>query len=73
MIISKNIQMQSHLNMGFHGPENFCTDEGRDETYFSISIVDSLNNGEFEFNFCSIQCMRDWFNIIFDDLQDQLS
>ena len=72
MIISENVQMRSYLSVGFHGPENFGTNEGREETYISTAIVDALRWGDFEFNFCSIKCMRDWFNTLFDDLQEEL-
>jgi hypothetical protein len=72
MVISKNARMESYLSVGFHGPENFGASEGHYETYVSMRIVDFPKQGEFEFNFCSIKCMRDWFNTIFDDLQEEV-
>ena len=71
MVIRKIIQMKSYFHIGFHGSENFTTKNNCNESYFSLPIVDFLNKGEFEFNFCSIECMRIWFNTILDDFQRQ--
>lgn len=66
MIISdQNILLKSYLSISFHGSEQIRGDG--DESYMNQNIVEYIPFGEFELNFCSIRCLRNWFNITLDD------
>jgi hypothetical protein len=46
------------LNVGFHGnPDIISTD---------ICIVDDVSGGQYDISFCSLECMKQWFNCIID-------
>lgn len=68
-LVHKRLKLVSDFGIGFHGNECFPShvDEGKDETYLSMSIVSNFKSGGFEFCFCSITCMKAWLNTIFDD------
>ncbi len=68
-LVHKRLKLASYFSIGFHGNECFPShvEEGKDETYLNMDIVRFCKNGDFEFNFCSITCMKAWLNTIFDD------
>jgi hypothetical protein len=76
MIIKHNLNFRMFLDVGFHGNE-FTNEKliplGLPETYTFFSIIDKYGkDNEFEFNFCSVECLRKWFNRICDDLINEI-
>jgi hypothetical protein len=66
---------QSHLNsnhddghlafmhVGFHGKDSDMTDSA------DIEVVSDLPGGQFDLSFCSLACLKSWFDGMVDQLQ----
>ena len=65
-----------HLNLaiGFHGNE--CSHpelikQEASESYMSETLIELVGKqNDFEFAFCSFECLKDWFANIFDEFSD---
>lgn len=58
-------ELESHLNIGFHSSDTEvrgCAD---------ITIVKDLHWGQFDLHFCSLACLRRWFNQVIDALEQE--
>lgn len=53
-------RLQAFLNVGFHGVDR----EMRDSS--DIEVVADLHGGQFDLQWCSIACMRQWLNALLD-------
>ncbi len=58
--------MEGFCHIGFHGAKSDMSDSA------DYVIVDHVDGGQFEIQFCSIACLRKWFNNICDDLEVKL-
>ncbi len=54
------------LSIGFHGADPDCRD------CVSAHVVEDLEGGQFDIEFCSLGCMRAWVNAVLDRLDRQL-
>ncbi len=68
-LLNKGTFIRSSLSIGFHGSENIPSSwrKGYDEAYEFRDIVRDMPGQGFDLNFCSIRCLRNWFNMILDD------
>lgn len=66
--IPAKLHWESYLNIGFHGSEEANSLRKDRCLYFSIPVVDGFQSCGMEFQFCSTQCARVWFNRMMDDL-----
>ena len=52
------------LNIGFHGnPDSLSAD---------VCVVDDVYGGQYDISFCSLDCMKQWFNCIFNKIESEL-
>lgn len=70
VLLSKNEQnslhsdrLRAHLLVGFHGKDPSMRDSG------GVTIVDDLRGGQFDLNWCSIACMRQWLIKLLDEVE----
>ncbi len=74
-IYNSGVKKSCYFYIGFHGSELTCTTHppksSDGESYFTMDVVKFLNDGDFVLTFCSIHCMRKWFNILLDDFAEQ--
>jgi hypothetical protein len=54
---------QAFLHIGIHGNQ---TDGSGSE---DVMIVDNLHDGQFDLNFCSTKCLKQWFSQIIERLK----
>jgi len=47
-------RLQAFLHIGFHGADSAMGDSS------GVAIVEDLQGGQFDLNWCSIRCMREW-------------
>lgn len=59
-------RLKAFLNIGFHGKDG----DMRDST--GATLVDDVIGGQFDLNWCSIACMRLWFNRLMDEMENRL-
>jgi hypothetical protein len=60
-------RFEGFLHMGFHGKDP----EMRDST--DALIVDDVVGGQFDLQWCSLVCMREWLMRLVDELEARLS
>lgn len=46
---------RAFLNVGFHGRDSDMRDSA------DVSVVSDLHGGQFDLQWCSIECMKEWF------------
>jgi hypothetical protein len=56
-------RLQAFLNVGFHGVDS----EMRDSS--DIEVIADLHGGQFDLQWCSIACMRQWLNALLDQVE----
>jgi hypothetical protein len=56
-------RLQAFFNVGFHGVDS----EMRDSS--DIEVVADLHGGQFDLQWCSIACMRQWLNALLDQVE----
>jgi hypothetical protein len=47
-------RLQAFLHVGFHGVDSAMRDSS------DVAVVEDLHGGQFDLNWCSIRCMREW-------------
>ena len=47
-------RLQAFLHVGFHGLDSAVRDSS------GVAVVEDLQGGQFDLNWCSIRCMREW-------------
>jgi hypothetical protein len=60
------VDSRAFLDIGFHGKNVSVRDS------VNINIVDNLRSDQFSITFCSLTCMRTWFNRMIDVLELRL-
>lgn len=58
--------VDTEFSIGYHGADV----EVRDSVH--VTIVESLHHEQFDLNFCSLECLRTWFNSVIDSLAREL-
>lgn len=58
--------LEAFFHIGYHGTAVDCSDSA------DICIVEDLKGGQFDINFCSIQCLEKFFLNIVNALQKKL-
>lgn len=58
-------RLEAFLAIGFHGAQPDMRDSCGDE------LVDSVEGGQFDLHWCSVKCMRESFNEMFDRMESQ--
>jgi hypothetical protein len=59
-------KLRAFLNIGFHGSNPDCGD------CVDAEIVEDLQGGQFDLNFCSFDCLEAWFERIVSRLRGKL-
>lgn len=59
-------KLEAFFAIGFHGNDVQVRDS------VNAQVVDDLQSGQFAVCFCSLACLRLWFNQVVDQLQDDL-
>jgi hypothetical protein len=58
--------IQAFLNIGVHGARSDVKDSA------DLQIIRDLQGGQFDLNFCSTNCLRDWLNSVVDRVEEDL-
>jgi hypothetical protein len=56
-------RLQAFLNVGVHGADSAMRDSS------DIEVVADLHGGQFDLQWCSIACMRQWLNLLLDQVE----
>ena len=58
-------RLQAFLHVGFHGPDT----EIRDSS--DVEVVRDLYGGQFDLQWCSVACMREWLLRLLQEVESQ--
>lgn len=68
--------MQGFLDITFHGADVACGGKGKDDClndqHATLPLVENSTDGQFELYFCSIECLRSFFEDCVDALEAKL-
>ena len=56
-------RLQAFLNVGFHSSDPDMKGSA------NISVIDDLQGGQFDLQWCTIRCMREWFDSLFQQVE----
>lgn len=73
LLLSKDGQNSIHLtrlkgfmHVGFHGKDPAMRDSA------DVTVVDDVTDGQFDLQWCSIQCMREWLSHLLDEVEARI-
>jgi len=56
-------RLLAFLNIGFHGRDSDMRDSS------DVNVVADLHGGQFDLNWCSVKCMREWFLALLQEVE----
>ncbi len=60
-------RVQAYMNIGYHGRKSDMSDSA------DTIVVTDLHGGQFDLEWCSISCMREWFLKLFQEIETRAS
>lgn len=66
-------RMQAFLRVAWHGDHSGESQNHNAGVQASVDIVERTPMGQFEFYFCSTECLRNFLNKIVDALESKMS
>ena len=63
--------MEGFLSLHWHGAHDKGQGKQRD-VYLTKDLATDVEGGQFEFCFCSIKCLKAWFNKILSDFEEEI-
>lgn len=60
-------RFHAFLNIGFHGRESDVRDSA------DVTVVEDLHGGQFDLQWCSVRCMREWLLGLLQEIETAAS